>query len=290
MSENVGSKHNTRRNRLVLFGKSIAEQFSLDSVTILSNGMVYSTLLAIVPCLTLIYAVMNFFGVLDPVVLYLEKFLVQAFGESTGANLIVYLRTFTENAMSMGIVSILSFFVTFILLIDKIYTIINRIFHTDKAGNLATRYLKYAATIVVGLLAVAFLIYFVGRFNTLSLSLGSRLGLPELTRFEELFMDIMPLAMCFGALFAVISIVPNCKVRFGSALLGAGFGTVGIWLLSILFRFVVMSSVKYSIIYGSLATLLFFFMYLSYLWKIIFFSVLLSYVHQCTFFGVEYKL
>lgn len=278
----------SRRKGLIRFAKSFAEQFSLDSASMLSNGMVYSTLVAIVPCLTLIYAVLNWFNVLDPVVSYLETFLVEVFGESQGANLVGYLNTFTQNAMSMGIVSILSFFVTFVLLIDKIYTVINRIYHTDKAGNLVTRYLKYAGAIIIGLVSVVFIIYFLGRFN--ALSLGGFLKLPELSRFERIFRDVMPLAMTFAAILGIIVVVPNCKVKLNSALIGSGVGTVGIWLLFKIFRFVVMRSVKYSIIYGSLATLLFFFMFLSYLWKIFFSAVLIAYVHQCEFYGVEYKL
>lgn len=278
----------SRRKGLIRFAKSFAEQFSLDSASMLSNGMVYSTLVAIVPCLTFIYAVLNWFNVLDPVVSYLETFLVEVFGESQGANLVGYLNTFTQNAMSMGIVSILSFFVTFVLLIDKIYTVINRIYHTDKAGNLVTRYLKYAGAIIIGLVSVVFIIYFLGRFN--ALSLGGFLKLPELSRFELIFRGIMPLAMTFAAILGIIVVVPNCKVKLNSALIGSGVGTVGIWLLFKIFRFVVMRSVKYSIIYGSLATLLFFFMFLSYLWKIFFSAVLIAYVHQCEFYGVEYKL
>ena len=278
----------SRRKGLIRFAKSFAEQFSLDSASMLSNGMVYSTLVAIVPCLTFIYAVLNWFNVLDPVVSYLETFLVEVFGESQGANLVGYLNTFTQNAMSMGIVSILSFFVTFVLLIDKIYSVINRIYHTDKAGNLVTRYLKYAGAIIIGLVSVVFIIYFLGRFN--ALSLGGLFKLPELSRFERIFRGVMPLAMTFAAILGIIVVVPNCKVKLNSALIGSGVGTVGIWLLFKIFRFVVMRSVKYSIIYGSLATLLFFFMFLSYLWKIFFSAVLIAYVHQCEFYGVEYKL
>lgn len=276
------------KNKLFLMGESFVQQFSLDSVTILSNGMVYSTLVAIVPCLTLIYAVLNLFGVLDPAVAFLEGYILEAFGETTGANLLSYLRVFTENAMSMGVVSLLSFFVTFVLLVDKVYTIVNRLYHTEKKGNVATRFLKYGGTILLGLLVVCFLIYFIGRFNPFALA--GKLGFPALSAFERAFRGIMPLAILFFSLFGIIVMVPNTKVRFQSAVLGSAVGTVGVTILTRIFKIVVAFSVKYSVIYGSMAALLFFFMFLSYLWKIIFCSVVLSYVHQCTYYGVEYKL
>ena len=109
----------------------------------LSNGMVYSTLIAIIPCLAVIYAVLEMLGTLDPVVSILEESILNTFGEGIGNTLVGYLETFTNNAMGLGLVSILSFGLTFVLLIDKIFTVINKIYHTPKKGKIVTRYLKY---------------------------------------------------------------------------------------------------------------------------------------------------
>ena len=220
---------------------SFIEQFNEDSASMLSNGMVYSTLIAIIPCFAVIYAILNALGALEPVVDLIENTIMSTFGQGTGDTLVGYLRIFTENAMGMGVVSILSFGLTFVLLIDKIFTVINKIYHTPKKGKIVTRYLKY-------------------------------------------------IALIFGLMLAMICLIPNCKVRFLSGLIGAIVGTVGVYGLVKVFQFVVSWSVKYSVIYGSLATLLFFFMFLSYLWKIIFAAVIVSYVHQTQTTGIEYEL
>lgn len=268
-----------RKNKVSLIAlfKSFFKQFGENSSSMLSDGMVYSTLIAIVPCLAVVYAVLSLFGVLDPVVSLLEEYVINTFGDGTGASLVNYINTFTENAVGMGIVSILSFGVTFVLLIDKIFTVINKIYNTKKGGNPVIRYLKYAGIIAIGLIGIVIAVFLIGRFNALSVKMRA---IPQLSTFEKLIKTILPIAAIFGVMFAMITLIPNCKVNFTSGVIGAAFGTVGIFVLGFVFSFVVGRSVKYSVIYGSLATLMFSFMFLSYLWKIIFASVTLAYVHQ----------
>lgn len=266
--------------------RSFVEQFNEDSASMLSNGMVYSTLIALIPCLAVIYAVLGMLGVLEPVVVLLEESIMKTFGEGMGDTLVGYLRVFTSNAMGLGLVSILSFVVTFVLLIDKLFAVINKIFHTSQDGKLIIRYLKYIGIIVVGILAIALTVYLVGRFNVISLKIRKA----NVSTFQSVVTTILPHAGVFGILLMMICMIPNCKVRFLSGAIGAAVGTVGIGLLSYAFKFVAKLSVKNSVIYGSLATLLFFFMYISYLWKIVFASVVISYVHQAQTTGVEYSL
>ncbi len=272
---------------LVRLGKSFGEQFAESSVTMLANGMVYSTLIAVVPCLAVIYTVLNMFGVLDPFVLLIEDWVIKTFGTETGGNLVGYLSSFTKNAMGTGIISILSFGLTFILLIDKLFTCVNKIFHANKAGNPVLRYIKYVGIIAVAILSIVAMVYVTVRFNSLSLELR---GIEALSKMQMFLNRIIPYGLIFGLMLLVNLFVPNVPVKFKSALVGSVFGSVGVGLLVFIFKFVVQRSVKYSVIYGSLATLMFFFLFLSYLWKIIFSSVTLTYVFQSETTGVEYHI
>ena len=274
------------KSKPVGFAKDFLGEFGASSVSMLSDGMVYATLIAVVPCLALIYAVLNVFGVLDPVMEILHTYIIETFGDDTGRSLVGYLNYFTKNAVSMGIVSILSFGVTFILLIDKVFSIVNKIYHVEKGEILVKKYLKYVAVIVIGLAAIVLGVLAVGRFNSLSLKLRN---MPDLSGFQKVFKAVIPFAVLFGLMLALTYLVPYCKVRFASGMIGAAVGTVGIGVLGMVFKFVVQKSVKYSVIYGSLATLMFFFMFLSYLWKLVFASVIVTYVHQKRTTGIEYK-
>ncbi len=288
----MGSKSKRKKTKKILTSVkncvgSFIDQLNEDSAMLLSNGMVYSTLLALVPCLAVIYAVLNRLGALEPFVAVIEETIMNTFGEGTGNTLVGYIRAFTTNAMGLGVLSILSFSLTFVLLIDKIYTVVTKIWHTPPKGKLVVRYLKYIVVIILGMVGIALFVFLVGRFNSLSLRLRH---LPKLSVLEQILGKTFSIAIVFGILLAMIYLIPNCKVRFRSGLVGAVFGTVGIVILSYVFKIVVRYSVRYSLIYGSLATLLFFFMFLSYFWKIVFAAMIISYVHQARTVGVEYEL
>ncbi len=271
---------------LTRLAKSFGEQFSESSVSMLANGMVYSTLIAVVPCLAVIYTVLNLFNVLDPFVALLEEWIIQTFGSGTGASLVNYIRMFTQNAMGMGIISILSFGVTFILLVDKLFTCVNKIYHTSNGKNIALRYVKYTGIILASLLVMVGLVLFIVRFNSLSLKMRDI----DMSGIQKVTNKLIPVGLLFGLLLLINLFVPNCKVRFKSALIGAIAGTVGLGILLFIFQFVVQRSVKYSVIYGSLATLMFFFLFLAYMWKILFGAITLAYVHQSQTVGVEYHI
>lgn len=268
------------------FVKDYCREFSDNSSSLISNGMVYSTLLAMVPCLAVIYAFLNLFGVLDPVVAALQEFIVGAFGAQTGDVLMEYLEMFTENAMGLGIISMLSFSVTFVMLIDKIFTVVNKIYHVKKPGTPVIRYLKYIGIIAIGLIGIVILVLVVGIFNSITMKI---LEITRFTALDWLIKTGVPIAVAFGILCATIYLIPSCKVDFVSGMIGAVVGTVGIVILCFIFSFVVRFSVKYSVIYGSLATVLFSIMFLSYFWKILLGAITLSYVYQRDSVGFKAK-
>ena len=257
--------------------RRFVSQFNENTSAMLSNGMVYSTLIALVPCIAVIYAVLNRLNILDPVAALLNEYVIKTFGEATGQTLVTYINKFTENAVSLGIVSMISFAVTFVLLVDKIFIVVNKIYNTHQAGNPIIRYLKYIGIIIVGIGAIALAVLLVGRFNSISLKLRRA---PALSALQVFWKYALPPATMFGVLLAMIILIPNCNVNFRSGVIGSLFGTVGVYILGYVFGFVVKYSVRYSVIYGSLATLMFSFIFLSYFWQIVFASVTLAYVHQ----------
>lgn len=76
--------------------------------------------------------ILNYLGVIEPVVAYVDEFLVSTFGKSTGTSLVEYFEEFIQNALSLNIISSLSFVVTFLTLIDKLNITVNNLFHNEK--------------------------------------------------------------------------------------------------------------------------------------------------------------
>ena len=65
-NERIGDGKRSRLtglNGLVGIMKSCLSRFSNDNVIMVSNGMVYATLVALVPCMALVYSFLNYLGV-----------------------------------------------------------------------------------------------------------------------------------------------------------------------------------------------------------------------------------
>ena len=81
-------------------------------------------------------------------------------------------------------------------------------------------------------------------------------------------------------LFLLYKAVPSAKVRFASAAVGAATGAVALLITTNAFSMITRSMVSYSVIYGSLASLLILLLFLFVCWFIILFSAELVYVRQ----------
>lgn len=271
-----------RSNGLISIMKSCLSRFSDDNVIMISNGMVYATLVALVPCLALVYTFLSYLGVVDPVIGFVDEFLFKTFGDNAGRSLSDYLDGFMKNAMSLGIISSLSFVVTFLLLVDKLNMMVNRLFHCEVKKNPALRLLKYLAFMVVSMIVIAVIVGIYTRFSSWFLFLKD---LPSLSSFQVFAKNALARFMILVVLFGILYLIPDCDVNFYAALIGAFFGFVLIFVLEFVFKIVVRLSVKASVLYGSLATLLFFFMFLSWIWRIVFTSVVVTNVLNRRFSG-----
>ena len=126
-----------------------------DNITMVASGMVYSTLIAIIPCLTFLLAFLSAFGVVQPFMRLIAMIFQDTFGEQTGAELVAYLEQFSSNAMSLGVVGLVSFIITGILLVDKIYVSINAIFHTRPTSGTMRRFTTFLTFLIVGAFMIA---------------------------------------------------------------------------------------------------------------------------------------
>ena len=253
--------------------KGCLSRFSDDNVVMMSNGMVYSSLVALIPCLAFIYTFLSHLGFTEPVIKIVEQFLLETFGTDNGNVLIEYLNKFLNNAMSLGIISFISFFVTFLLLIDTLHVTLNKLFHCSNKRNVAVRLGKYAISMIVGMIVITLLVTFYTRVLASLLPFG---GISVPSELENAFTLLISKAIGYLTLFGILYYLPDSPVSAKAAATGAAFGGVMVYLLEFAFKLVVKFSVSKFVIYGSLAAVLFFFMFLSWLWRIIFTSAVFT--------------
>ena len=246
-----------------------------DNVMMISSGMVYSTLIALIPCLTFLVAFLSVFGVLQPFMDFITEFLVDVFGSDTGHQLADYISLFSSNAMSLGVVGLVSFIITGILLVDKIYVSINQIFHTRPSTGAMRRFSSFLTFLIV----LAFLIVASFALQTMVRNTFSRIAIgygPPGSMGRLLSSSFV----IWLFLFLLYKAVPAAKIRTSSASIGAITGLVALLIATSILQGVTGMMVSYSVIYGSLASVFIALLYLYVCWFIIFFSAEMVYIHQ----------
>ncbi len=257
--------------------KSVFRSIGSDNVTILASGLVYSSLIALVPCITFLFVFFSAFGVLQPFLDLLEKGLSDALGNEIAFSIISMLNGYTSNAMSLGIFGIISFMITGMFLVNKIYTVINQIFRTRPRSGTMRRFSMILIFIIVFAFVAAVLFAFTYNMQQ---QVEAKLKGLDTTAMQKVNRYIVPWLLLYAFFMVVLIAVPNAKVRFGSANVAAITGLVSLLISSYIFKSVVVTSVTHSVIYGSLASFFFLLLYIYIFWYIVISISELSYIHQ----------
>ncbi|HKL58602.1 MAG TPA: YhjD/YihY/BrkB family envelope integrity protein [Sphaerochaeta sp.] len=247
-----------------------------DNVMQSASSMVYSTLMALVPAVTFIFTFFSAFGVLEPLVNLLREWLTDIVGPEAGIQLMDLLNLYTANATSLGVVGLVSFLITMVLLINKVWIVINHIYRTTRNRNSLKRLANFVTFLIVACLLVAAYISIQSIVNSWYLNLiGASVAL-----WSRIVGVVAPIVISWVILFMLTYFVPNTKVRFSSAMVGSVTGTLFLVLFSKLLFLLSGMAANYSVIYGSLA-IVFLFLFLFYVfWAVVFYSITLAYVHQ----------
>ncbi|MDC7231106.1 YihY/virulence factor BrkB family protein [uncultured Sphaerochaeta sp.] len=262
--------------RLSTFFSAVFRQAMKDNFLNSASGLVYSTLLAIVPAATFLFTFFNAFGVMEPLVSFLSQWFTELAGEEAGGQLMILLTQYTRNATSLGVVGLISFLITMVLLINKVWIVINRIYRSSRSRNALKRFAGYISFLIVATLLLAAYVSAQSILTSWYLNLiGVTLG-----RWSVAVEAIAPSFIVALVIFLLIYLVPNTRVRFDSAILGSIAGLLVINIFSKLTSLLTSMASRFSVIYGSFAAIFLFLFFCYVFWATVFFSVELAYVHQ----------
>lgn len=257
--------------------KVTGNHFLVDNVLISSSGLVYTTLTALIPALTVFFAFFGALGVLVPFKELAATSINELTQNNMGDQVIDLLSTYATNATSLGIVGLVSFLITMILLINRVWKVINEIYRTAMNRNMFKRFANFISFSIVAVLLVALFINVQSRLSERYVEL---MGLKTIGETAKFISHFFPFIILWVAFFLLIFFVPNTKVEFSAASVGSIVGSLIVLLANTAFFSLSSSVVRLSIIYGSFAVFFLFLIWTYMLWVIILFSVELSYVYQ----------
>lgn len=245
-----------------------------------SMSLTYSTVLALVPALALLFAISRGFGFQDMVQneLYVY-FPAQQKAISTATSFVdSYLQQSSQGLfVGIGIVMLLW---TLISLLSNIEDAFNSIWGIKKARSLPQKVTDYIA---ICLMVPVLMICSSGASIFMSTIVQDNLNLPFLTPVINNLLELAPLVMAWLAFTLSYFLIPNIKVSFKYAAIAGAVCAIAFQILQLLFVNGQIYVTKYNAIYGSFAFLPLLLIWLQLVWTITLAGAVLCYSSQNIF-------
>jgi membrane protein len=247
--------------------------------TLRAMGLVYTTLLSLVPLLAVSFSVLKGFGVhnqVEPMLLNLLEPLGEQGVEITG-RIIGFVDN--VNVKVLGSLSLVFLFYTVISLLTKIEQAVNHTWHIRKYRSIIQRVTEYISIIMIGPVLIFAAIGLTASISTSTVAnaLASMEGLGTLL---WLISNITSFLLVAGAITFIYIVVPNEKVRLKSAFTGAVVAALLWRLTGWVFKSFIAGSTNYSAIYSGFAMLLIFMIWLYLSWLILLVGATVGFYHQ----------
>ncbi|MGD2129730.1 MAG: YihY family inner membrane protein [Lysobacterales bacterium] len=249
-----------RPDRLKRLASHVWCHFQEDRCFEEAASLSYTSLLAMVPLLAVVFGVISVFPVFNKWSEKLQSFIFDNFLPATGQQIVPQITTFLDSVSGLTLPGTIMLIITALLLMIRIEVAFNRIWRVDRSRSFTNRIIVYWAVLTLGPLLIA---------AAIALSAQRIFG-------DASALDAWPPALngvgtfLLSALFftLVFLLVPNRRVRIKHAVAGAVLSAVLFGLAKSGFVAYV-SNANYKVIYGALATVPIFLFWLYIVWIVV---------------------
>lgn len=254
-------------------------RFYADQGAQAAGALTYTSLLALVPLLAIAFAIFSAFPVFEAIQDRFEAMLFENLVPEVGFEVRSYIANFTQNTTNLTAVGVVALGVSAVLLLATIEATFNRIWRVQRNRPLVSRLLIFWTMLTLGplLLAVSFslttdVFSAIQRLawegaGVMPIDLTGKLGF-----FTRLFAALIQTA----AFTVMFMLVPARHVRLRDALIGGAVSGIALELLKWGFRLYLTSFPTYQTIYGAVAVVPIFLIWLYLAWTIVLFGAVFA--------------
>ena len=246
------------------FVSQVAKRFVHDRCQRVAGALSFTTVLAIVPLTAVMLSVLSLAPGFSTWMTVIQDFIYSNFVPAAGEVVQKYLAQLASKAGRLTAVGLLFLAVTAIMLLATIEQALNDIWRVANSRKLLHRFLTYWALLTLGPILVAGSLALTSKFFALPF-----LGRAEVTLLREVLDVVLPLLLEFGAVVLLYTVVPNVPVLWRNALVGGLFAAVFLETAKYLFAAAMKYFTTYQIIYGAIAALPIFLVWVYISWVII---------------------
>ena len=269
------SRPTARRGKLRQTGTTLAafamyslRRFTADGCFAASGALSYTTLVSLVPLAVIAFGSLSVFPIFahvhDQLVALAFRNLVPSIGEQAAW----WFRTFADSAAQTTAIGVAGIAATGVLLLVTVEDQLNLIWRVTSPRPWVQRILAYWTLITLGPLLTGISLSLSTYFEIAARQAGfgqEAVALIESSWLHSLARAV-PALLEFVALTLLYCLIPNCAVRWRDGALGAVIATLAVEILKVGFSIYVSASSFYQTVYGALATIPIFLLWMYISW------------------------
>lgn len=243
-----------------------------DRCTQMAASLTFTTLLSIVPLITIALTLFSAFPVFSEFSTPLKEFILMNMVPETGGRIItVYMEQFAESASRLTAVGIVFLAVTAMLMMLTIDNAFNMIWRVSRPRSLLQRVLVYWAVLTLAPLLVG------GSLSLTSWLVG--FSAEYAMQVHSVSMDVLklvPVILTTAAFTLLFRVVPNRYVPMRHAITGGLIAAVAFESMNRAFAFYISHFPTYKLVYGAFASVPIFLMWIYFSWITVLFGAIIT--------------
>jgi membrane protein len=250
--------------QFLAFCAAVARRFQEERATQTAGSLAYTSLLSMVPLITVALAIASAFPAFSNAIDTLQTFLFDnVLPDAPGLDAVTeQIDSFTRNAGRLTAIGIIGFMVTAVMLMLTIDSALNRIFRVQRRRSLARNVFIYGAVLTLGPVLI-------GVSLSMTMGLAGALGLETPGVMVRELLRSLPFLFTCAALALLYGVVPACRVELRHALIGGIVAGIGFEVAKRAFAFYLHQVPTYALIYGAFATIPLFLIWLYVSWVVV---------------------
>ncbi|HLP97673.1 MAG TPA: YihY family inner membrane protein [Sideroxyarcus sp.] len=254
------------------FLRYVTVRLQEDRCTQMAASLTFTTLLSIVPLITIALTLFSAFPVFSDFYAHIKEFILSNMMPETGGKLISrYVEQFAESASRLTAVGVVFLAITAMLLMLTIDNAFNMIWRVSRPRSLLQRVLVYWAVLTLAPLLVG------GSLSLTSwlagLSSGYVKQMPSISLDVLKFVPVILTSAAFTLLFRV---VPNRYVPMRHAIIGGVIAAVAFETMNRAFAIYIASFPTYKLVYGAFASVPIFLLWVYFSWVTVLFGAIIT--------------
>jgi len=249
---------------LLQFISYIQKRYIADGCSNSAAALTYMSLFALVPLLTVMYAILSAVPAFQQVGLQIQTLVFDNFIPSSGQEVQDYLKQFSDQAGKLTGVGIAFLGVTAIFMLKNIEKTFNSIWKTRANRSGLSSFLLYWAILSLGPICIGLAL----GISTYLVSLKVIFNHVGLMGIGTQLLRLTPYLLTSAAFTLVFAAIPNCRVPIRNALIGGLVTALVFECAKQLFTSIV-ANTSYQTIYGTFATLPLFLLWIYLSWLIV---------------------